>query len=232
MVPTRSELIHLIEDLEAQLRRLGVEVVLDCASSVEALATLAPDVVILATGSQARPGSSFENAFDGVIDPVGVVTRGPLPEGPVLVYDGGQADWRSTTVAERFVRAGSPVTIASQVVVGQDLDEYSRHGAMRRLSAPSVSFLDFVHLEAVRSDGTAVIRSKRNDVVQELGPFTVVVDCSPNHANVPEHLKQWCLDTATPYLLAGDALAPRRAIDAIWDGVRIGLEAEGLVAHR
>jgi NADPH-dependent 2,4-dienoyl-CoA reductase/sulfur reductase-like enzyme len=200
----RARLTALVDWLAAECDRLGVKVVLGQEVGSDELSSY-PGVVVLATGSRARPTDALD-CRDAL--------RGALPDGPVLVDDtvGGPV---GVSVAEKLAADGREVRIVTQdPIVGTLLSltgdladcntRLQRLGVGRELKA----------LLRKASDGTALLEDVWTGA-QRTVPAAVVVDCGPRLPN--EDLYE------SGMLRAGDCVAPRTVLEAVLEGRRLAL---------
>jgi mycofactocin system FadH/OYE family oxidoreductase 2 len=222
--PGRGELGHLVRDLLARCRRLGVEVRTGAAVDAGAVAAEAPDAVVLATGARgARPG--WAAGVDRVVDVRDVLSGRVAPTGAVLVHDelGHHA---ATSVAELLAARGCAVEIMTPAMVvaqylGTTLDAELFHRRAHR--AGIVFAADRVVLAATaRPDGVGlrVLEHTTGEVTGVVRDWVVTaVPAEPRD-------ELWTALRGLPGLdvhRVGDCLAPRLAADAVRDGHRAGL---------
>jgi mycofactocin system FadH/OYE family oxidoreductase 2 len=122
-VPSRAELLDITRNLVAAVGRLGVDVRTGTAASLETIAGLDPEVVVVATGARpVRPwwaGSAGD--FPTVVDVRDVLEGGHSPTGRVVVVD-ELGFHQATSVAEVLADRGCQVEVVTNgMVVGQDL---------------------------------------------------------------------------------------------------------------
>jgi 2,4-dienoyl-CoA reductase-like NADH-dependent reductase (Old Yellow Enzyme family) len=219
-MPYRDEFAGSVRFLEAQVRRLGVQLRLGWTASAADVLALEPDVVIVATGS--RPGRPQLPGCDGdnviTIHDVlaGVDVRGPS----VVLVDCGESDWKCLTVAERLAADGHRVTLVSPVPVGIEIDQFSRPPLIRRLRRAGVEFVEHAALVAA-APGVVTVRDVWTDERWDLGSVDEVVVSWYGTARDELLLELDELDALEVHGV-GDCQAPRRAIDAIRDGFRVG----------
>jgi hypothetical protein len=141
-----------------------------------------------------------------------------VPEDSIVLVDSGEADWKCLTTAENLVAAGHRVRVVTPVTAGAELDPFSRIPLMRRLRRAGVEFSESATLTAIEP-GRVSVRDSWTGETEWLDADGVVLAwfgvASDGLAGELEELDVH---------LVGDALAPRRAIDAIWDGFRVGRE--------
>ncbi|MGH3252676.1 MAG: FAD-dependent oxidoreductase [Trebonia sp.] len=208
-LPSRADLAGVRTYREAMLARHGVTVRLGLTAIAADVLALRPDAVIIATGSQPDgPGGTrgSEWAFDSA-----------LPEpGHCLVVD-GDGTMTALTVAEELATRGGKVTLACRSgAPGNAVIAISLMPAQRRLAALGVRQLPF-HDLVTHGDGKAGITDLLNAVTTTV-PADHVVTVSERRGQ--DELSRELAGRVEQVLVAGDAMAPRQAIDAIRDGRR------------
>jgi 2,4-dienoyl-CoA reductase-like NADH-dependent reductase (Old Yellow Enzyme family)/thioredoxin reductase len=216
-MPYRDEFANSVRQLESEILRLGVRVERGRTVDVGTIAELAPDVVVVATGSvPTRPHLPGDGA-DRMVSAQDAILHGVT--GPrVVVLDSGEADWKALTTAERLATDGHEVTLVSPVPVGAEIDAFSRPPLLRRLRRAGVRFVEYHSATAVHLDRVTIRESftgEEHDV-----PADAVVTAWYGQAR--NELFNQLAELGIEAHAVGDCLAPRRAIDAIWDGFRIG----------
>ncbi|WP_132975796.1 oxidoreductase [Pseudonocardia dioxanivorans] len=217
-MPYRDEFAGATRFLERQVARLGVDVRLGVRAGVAEVAALDPDLVVVATGSlPGRPpvpgGELVSTAHDAITNGV----RGER----VVVLDSGEADWKVLTTAERLAADGHVVTLVTPVSAGAELDAFSRPPMLRRLGAAKVRIRES-HTVLAIEDGQ--VRSRDNWTGDQVVDEADAVVAAWYGVACDELVGQLAAQ-GIQVRAVGDALAPRRAIDAIWDGFRVGVEA-------
>jgi 2,4-dienoyl-CoA reductase-like NADH-dependent reductase (Old Yellow Enzyme family)/thioredoxin reductase len=216
-MPYRDEFANATRFLERELARLGVDVQTETDGSAELVRSLAPDAVVVATGSTpgrpAVPGADLAHVHTAHE----AIERGVTGETVVLV-DSGEADWKCLTTAESLAAAGHRVRVVTPVTAGAELDPFSRIPLMRRLRRAGVEFRESVALTAIEP-GRVSVRDNWTGEEEWLDADCVVVAW---YGVARDDLARE-LDGDLEVHAVGDCLAPRRAIDAIWDGFRVGL---------
>ena len=220
-MPYRDEFANSVRHLEAQIRKLGVEVRTGVRADASTALVDDPSCVIVATGSSPGiidvPGGELVvPAQDAILDGV----AGPR----VVLIDTGEAGWKVCTTAENLAAAGHEVILVSPVPVGASLDAFSRPPMLRRLRAAGVEFLEYHTVSAVRPGGAEVTETLTG--TPRLLAADSVVGASYGVADDALFGELLALGEAgeapgVELFAVGDCLAPRQAIDAVWDAFRV-----------
>ncbi len=236
-LPNRQRWADLVDDLSGSLERNGVEIELGVEATADSAAEAGADLVVVATGatfdksgfSVFRPDrAAIPGAGEGnVLDPVEVATDPDRCGKRVLIID----DFGDTTalgVAQLLADGGHEVEIATMapLVGGQ---------AMLTFDAPSIVYPTLAKAKVKLSPSTTVqsIDGKTATLVdvwsQEARSAdfdTVVVNMlrTPNDGLYLE-----LRERGVPVRRVGDAVAPRRVDEAIYEGFELGMEIDSAV---
>jgi len=195
-----------------------VEVRRGVRAGADDVLTLAPDLVVIATGS--RPGlPDIPGADLPHVTTAHVGIESGVTGRCVVVLDSGEADWKCLTTAERLAADGHAVTLVTPVSAGAEVDAFSRPPLLRRLGAAGVGFRENCTATAITGEGV-VLRHAWSGA-EETVPADAVVCAGFGVAD--DGLRVELAERGVAVETIGDALAPRRAIDAIWDGFRVGV---------
>jgi 2,4-dienoyl-CoA reductase-like NADH-dependent reductase (Old Yellow Enzyme family) len=221
--PGRERWALYLDWLAERLQTTGVDVRLNVEATVDDVLALRPHVVVLATGSVPRWPAWAVNAPTPVIDADDVVANTPQPEGPgktvMLVDDEG--GFVAATAAEALASAGWSVRIATSFMsVADDVDPTQVWWVRRRLKQAGIEFVESVIPE---HDGSAwSLIDLESDETRPAGQVDLVVFAGPRRSL--DGLSEG-LTAAQPDLEVvriGDALAPRKLLDAAAEGARAG----------
>ncbi len=219
-MPYRDEFAGSTRFLAGEVARLGVDVRTGVTADVAAIEDLDPDVVVVATGSLPGrpevPGARMAHVVSCQDAIVGPEIRGRR----VAVIDCGEADWKSLTTAERLLSLGNDVVLVTPVQAGAEIDAFSRPPLMRRLMGAGLELRESHRLVAI-TERDVVIAQTWTGGEEILRDVDVVVLAWYGVAD--DLLARELESSGRDVRVVGDALAPRRAIDAIWDGFRIGI---------
>ncbi len=232
-VPNRAEFGDLIRNLGAEARRSGVDIRLDSTGSVDVIEMMAPDAVVVATGS--TPNRPYwapppDNGGDRIVDILDVLQGSAEPSGSVVVID-DVGFHQSTSVAELLADRGCSVEIITKaMVVGQDLGvTLDMETWWFRASTKGIEqTTDLVPMGY--ENGTLNLLHHPTGGSQERSPDWVVI--AGHHRPVD----QLYLDLVNANADAvgnrrlirrvGDCVAPRRAHAAVIDGRRVADELD------
>ena len=218
-MPYRDEFANSVRFMVAQTAKLGVKVRINERATLESVSAFKADVIVVATGSHpglpSIPGVDAPHVYT-VHDAIAGRVKGKR----VAVVDSGESDWKCLTTAERLAAAGHEVRIVSPVPVGTEMDAFSRPPLMRRLRAAGVQFIEY-HTASAVEPGRLQIREGLTGITQWIDADAVVMSWYGVADNTL--LGQLRAIDGLDVHAVGDCLAPRRAIDAIWDGFRIGV---------
>ncbi len=218
-MPYRDEFANSVRFLEHQIAKLGVAVRLSHRATVGTVQAAHADAVVVATGAlpgrAAIPGADLAHVYT-VQDAI----AGRVTGARVVVLDCGEADWKCLTTAEGLAAAGHQVAIVSPVPVGAEMDAFSRPPMMRRLRAARVEFIEH-HAACAIEPGRLQLREGLTGDTRWIDADAVVMAW---YGVADDALARQLREVEGLVVAAvGDCLAPRRAIDAIWDGFRIGM---------
>jgi len=228
--PRRAQVLDLIAWYERQLTKLQVEIRYNAFLEADDVRAMAPDAVVVATGSQPA-GDGFQKAVPGVATLPGlergrvwsveeVMARAARPGPGVVVVDEG-GNWRGCGTAWKLAEDGHRVTLVTpDAMVGKELQRTAADYPLRqRLARLGVRFMCESVITRWDAEG-ATVKSLLDDE-EELIPADDLVMATPNRAE--DTLARALSGDPITVHLVGDAAAPRQAPYAIHDGRRVGL---------
>ncbi|ROO88287.1 hypothetical protein EDD29_5950 [Actinocorallia herbida] len=231
-VAGRERLALLAEEPAARLAAAGVPVLLGRTVTPEDLlpgGDLAGfDEVIVATGSRpARrelPGGppvyDLWEAVAALEDPDGE-SCAPL-RGTVVIRD-DEGGWPAASVAEHLGRLGARVHLVTPTAsLAARITTYSKLALTHRLGELGVKARPLRTVEGAEGD-RVLLRDTLNGDVEELAGVTAVVDAGRPIAVDEIYRALDGLPDAPTVLVAGDANAPRTALEAVYEGRLTGV---------
>ncbi len=228
--PRRSQITELIEWYRRELERLDVRVTVNSPMFPDDIAAFGADDVVMATGSQPA-GTGFQRQLALQVELPGVhlpsvcsvedvLSHRTRPGSRVLLLD-DTGDWRGGGTAWFLAERGHQVTIVSpHPMVGFFIQRTAGDFALRSKLA---SLGTVWHTESVVMEWTgtsARVRSLLDDTEQSVAADTLVL-CT---TNVSERtvIDELGADRADVHVV-GDAMAPRLAVHAIYEGRVVGM---------
>ncbi|WP_348642478.1 hypothetical protein [Mesorhizobium sp. B2-4-12] len=227
----RSQILELIDWYERQLTRLGVSLLFNTPLDAHEITGRDFEEIVIATGSQPS-GTGFQRGLPGqdrlpgvdlpnVWSVEDVMTRtARLGDHVLLIDDTG--DWRGLGTALEIVARGHRVTVVtSWPVLGRYLQRTESDGVARaRLKNAGGRWITDAVVKQWHGDG-ATVRSHLDGTETVIKADTLVLATT----NVSD---TWVLDELEEQVPAlrpkviGDALAPRLAVAAIYEGRVLG----------
>lgn len=227
LLPDYASWNFLVDDLEASVRRQGVEVVLNKEATADAVAALAADEVIVATGARwqrsgfsmfrtdrdAIPGAELPHVVDALraLDDLAACGRRVL-----IVDDNG--DYLPLGLARLLAAAGREVTVVTaDALLGRKLEAtLDWPWLMPRVMEAGIALRASTSVERIEP-GRAILRSTLAGPAESLAADTVVLSMLRTSDDALYHqLKARGL----PVRRIGDCVAPREADDAVLEGFR------------
>jgi 2,4-dienoyl-CoA reductase (NADPH2) len=237
MAPSRAEFGDLVRNLASEARRAGVTIETESRATTDLVEMLAPDAVVVATGSvPVRPwwAPPPDAGGDRIVDVVDVLTGAASPSGSVVVID-DVGFHQATSVAELLADRSCEVEIITKgMVVGQDLGATldMEHWWLRASSKGIEQTTDLMAMEF--DAGTVTFLHHPTGTNRTRAPDWIVLAGHPRPADELYHQLRAADPGSNRWLLRriGDCVAPRRAHAAVIDGRRVAGELAGELTGR
>ena len=199
-----------LDDALARLEGSGVDARFGTSADEEFVRSVAPDVVVLATGAEweGKQASDPWSALAGVDAGQAVIVAGGLDDHlPPLV------------VADHLSRRGHRVLLLSECAApGQAVEPASYFALMRCLTEREVEVWPFTAL--LSYDGNLLrVRNTLTSATHTVEISAALIEIDGRRAALPDGRYD---GLAEKVVLIGDALSPRRMVHATLDGVRAG----------
>jgi pyruvate/2-oxoglutarate dehydrogenase complex dihydrolipoamide dehydrogenase (E3) component len=203
----------LVANYEMLLDRGNVELRLGAEADQAAIAALAPDLVVLATG--ARPYAAAPDLGDVPVLGAWDVLGGARPAGRVLVADWG-GEPTGLDCAELLAAEGHEVTLVTAAPMpGFSVHQYARHQYLARLERAEVRIRSGLELDSAAGEEVLCRSIFAPERKTAFAVDAVVVALG----RVPEDGLAGALQAAgVPYERAGDCRSPRGLEEAILEG--------------
>ena len=213
--PDKQEFMELINYQTRQLAKLGVTVKLGREASPALVRELEPDAVIVATGATPVklpiPGINL-----GKVVTAWDVLQGNTRAGNnVLVVGGGNVGLET---AYFLAEQGKKVTVIEKLrQVGTDMGNTVQWHLLKKLKEHRVTISRFTELKRVTETGITVHRHGVEEVWSEFD--TVVLAVGSQSSN---ELAAALKGIVKELYIIGDAVEPRRGVDATQEGAEVG----------
>lgn len=217
VAPQKDEIPKFARYLSSQLGKTGVKVNLSLAVTDEFIKAERPDAVVIAAGAspivpEDVPGVKREN----VISALDVLTGVKKVGQKVVIIGGGMVGCET---AEFLARKGKKVTIIEMLgEIGNDIGASNKEHTIYRLQSAGVEMITKMKAKEITERG---ITATQNNSTLTIEADTVVlaVGFTPN-----TDLTHKLIGIIPAVYVIGDCAEPRKILDAISDGARVGRE--------
>ena len=222
--PTKQEMIKVIQHLSVQIKKAGVTVYLNSEVTPELIKENKPDVLIVATGGEPFipdiPGlrrNKIVSAHDVLAGKVAI------KPGNVIVIGGGMV---GCEVADMIADKGDnmPGTRISVTIIemrediGIDIGgSGNRPLLLQRLREKEVNILTSAKVKEFIEDGIVIIRDGKESVIRNADSIILAMG-----AVSIDQLSKYIKGQVAEVYVIGDAEEPRRALEAIAEGMEVG----------
>lgn len=213
-LPGREEYRHVIAWMERQARDAGVRNELGHAATADRIRAMKPDVVILATGSHARPPEHLATSGQAVRDWTGHLDGG-RSAGTAVLFDMDHSAATYAVADALAQRYSKLVLITPRTQLARNVNYCSAIGVHRRLYEANVDIVLAAEPVSLRN-GTLTCRNVFTGRTQDIADVAQFLWATPRLADdaLAAPLKQAGVDT----VLVGDCVAPRNLLCAIHEG--------------
>jgi len=215
--PHKEEFNDVIEVMEYQARQAGAHLHLQTLVTKDMIDSLQPDAVILATG-----GIPLTIPFPGLEHSNWVLATDLLDEFTTVetetahIIGGGLVGLET---ADYLSARGLKVTLLEMMEeVGGDMDILAKNMLLKRLSGRGVDIHVGTRVQRLTPD-TIVAEKSGKEITFQAQTVVIAVGVESNR-QLPAALADSPLET---YVI-GDAVSPRKVIDAVWEGFQAGNE--------
>jgi 2,4-dienoyl-CoA reductase (NADPH2) len=213
---------HFARSLERGVREAGVDFRPGVHATESTIGDLAPDCVVVATGSE--PVRHLPASADDPLRGDEVLAgRVPTTEGPVVVVGGREPHLEPFLVADVLLNAGNEVILLSEHAhVGLAVEPRTLNFYLAKLMRAGMTLRPMTRALAWQG-GRLLVRNLYSDREEQL-EAALVVTVSQRRAADSLARNMWARPGDQPTVhLIGDALAPRRFTHAALEGARVGL---------
>ena len=215
MVPGRGEFAEYILFLEQQAVAAGVEIVQSKIATAESIKEFAPDAVILATGAVPHIPSFVERGSERVITAWDVL-NGNAPTHHDIVILGGGAVGLET--AHYLVEKNNRVTVVEATgMLGNDMGAIASFYLRNILTKAGVTMIRFAHVKRVSENAVLISMEGKEVLLDTMDTIVLALGAKSNNS-----LGGGISGIIPEVYVIGDALQPRKALDAVAEGFDIG----------
>ncbi len=219
LLPKRAEFGGIITNLTAEAERHGAAIHRRSEVTRALLERERPDAVILATGS--RPHMPpFEGEAQQVVHAADILAGRVSAGTRVVVYD-WMGDWTGSGIAEKLAGEGAHVRLAvNHHCAAASIQTYVRFETVARLHRLGVEVIPWLRLYGADGRTAYFIHTPSREAVVMEDVDTLVL----NTPNLQEDgLAVILQELGIAHHLVGDALSPRTAEEAVYEGMLAGL---------
>lgn len=216
IAPYKDRINELREYLIRQIEKTGIEVKLSNEVTAKFIEEIKPDVVIIATGAIPLIPDIPGIRGDNVVTALDILSNRKEVGDKVIIVGGGMVGCET---AEFLAQKGKKVIIIEMLEeIGSDIELITRFRILQRLSNGGVRMKTRTEVEEITDRGIRAAREGRTEFFEA---DTVVLATGMKSIN--EFAKELEGKIAELYLI-GDCTEPRKIVNAIGDGARIGRE--------
>lgn len=219
LLPHRAEFGGIVTNLSAECLRAGVRLIRGHRVGAAQIAEAAPDAVILATGATPyRPEIETDGEMQ-ILDAWQILRGEARAGGRVVVMD-WRADWIGPGLAEMLARAGSSVRLAVNApLVGETIPYYVRDTMVAGLHRCGVAVIPYARLFGTQGDSVFLQHTASQEPMILEGVDTLVLSLGHQPQDA---LRAEILGLGIELHQIGDAMSPRTAEEAVYEGMLAG----------
>lgn len=213
--PGRETFREYICFMERQVRRAGVNVVLNKSATIDSISESSPDTIIYAMGAFPIIPSFVKTGNKNVIT-AWEVLKGNIPPGEKIVILGGGSVGLET--AHFLADKGKKVTVLEATrYLGRDMGAIASFYLRRLLKGAGVNILRFAEVKKVEDDEILMLREGKEEKLLNLDAVILALGAKSNNSIASEIARIF-----PEVHIIGDALKPRKALEAIAEGFEAG----------
>jgi len=211
-----DELQRVANYLSTQCKKSGVKVELKKDVTPSLVKEVSPDVIVVATGAEAVPPPVPGSDRDNVVS-VHDVMEGKVEPGKRVVILGGRGVGIAVALF-LIVKGGREICLVEEGrKLGRDVNSSYIWRYMKKLKEGKVNIFINAKVKEITDGSVILIDAKKKEV--EIPADTVIAANLKSRNEMVDELKSICDEL---YVI-GDALVPRRILNATRDGYRLGL---------
>lgn len=217
--PRKQEMSEAAIQMGEIAKDAGVDIRLQTKVTTEVIAKIKPDEVVLAVGSNPFiPNISGVNK-EHVMTAHEVLSGIKTTKDKVGVIGGGLV---GLEVAELLAEQGKEVTVIEMLdEVGKDLGILRKICVMENIYRDGIKMITSTRCLEIKDNSILIEKDEKQDELKNINSVVIAVGAK---AKPVDDLKYYLDTNNIVYHVIGDAKKARRAIDAIWEGAKVGRE--------
>lgn len=217
LAPRKEEFALAADNMEATLKKVGVKVLKLTEVNKDFIKEFAPDEIVLATGAnqfvppiKGVEGDNVVLAWD--------VLKGESTVGKNVVIIGGGLV--GLEVAETLAEENKNVTVIEMLDrVGNGIGWLRGICVHKNIYKLGIKTLTSTKCLEINEDSVLVEKDGESSLIEGIDSVVIAIGSRANNS-----LEEFIKSTNIPYHVIGDAVKPRRALDAIWEAASVARE--------
>ena len=215
MAPRKQEMREAAILKGEQLQRAGVEVRLNTPVTEALLKELNPEIVINAVGAQPLQPKILGIENEQVYNYVDILQNKPQFTGKTIVIGGGLV---GLEVAETIAETGGAVTVIEMTdEIAKDLGSTRKITVIEQLYIDNVTTMTDTTCTSITDQGVQVMKDGK-EMLLECDHVVVAIGSQSRDFKA---IEDYCNAQGLDYYVIGDALEPRRALEATAEGAAL-----------
>jgi mycofactocin system FadH/OYE family oxidoreductase 2 len=216
-IPARGEFTYARTYFEEQCRGLHVSIRCGVEATAERVLAFGPDAVVVATGARPKPvaipgATRVYTVWEALLEPDRLGQR--------VAFIEADGNWTSVATAEHLADLGKAVTlIAAGAGYGSRITIYSMLAVRHRFREKQIRVMALRAVRAVEGS-TLVLEDLSTGQLDRLDAVESVVAAAGGVSD--DHLYGELRGRVADLRMAGDCVAPRTALEAIYEGHAAG----------
>jgi 2,4-dienoyl-CoA reductase-like NADH-dependent reductase (Old Yellow Enzyme family)/thioredoxin reductase len=217
LLPDRAEFGGAITNLQTEAARAGVTIRTGVSADPELVKDIAPDAVIVATGSNPRPPAIEINDEPAIFEVRDVIQGVEVPQGRVVIAD-WRCDWVGLGAARMLAERKRKVTLCVDgYMAGEMLQQYVRDELLAAAHRAGIEVITNVRVYGIDED-TVYLQHRLSGepvIVENVAATVFSLGSIPN-----DSLLRTLDGLAEDVIAIGDCRAPRTVEEAVLEGLQ------------
>ncbi len=220
LLPGRAEFGGLATNLVRECELAGATITLGSTVDRTLVDRLGPDAVIIATGGKPR-WPAIEGRDSAHVVDAWQVLRGEVNVGQRVVIADWRPDWIGIGIALKLAKDGCHVRLAVQGLhAGETMPWYVRDHAAGELHQAGIEIIPYARLYGIDGETAYFQHAASAEPIILEGLDTLVLAQGNERVNT---LEDALADWPGEVQVIGDALTPRTAEEAVFEGLKAGM---------